>query len=190
MQRLIYSIILSSIVLTANAVPLDEATRNPLGCKNTGYQFQLNTLQFLTKLKSDNELIFDNFLADESIKKHPIINGDRQSLYFVLNESTQPIHLYQMHAEDSNRSTYLNHTIYPKQWAVLATSEPKVTYLCTIDQAKTTYGKIVTCGEYLRVCEYTKVRFGLNNRGNFWVVNSNTRGGAVAEVVNYGIIPQ
>lgn len=190
MKRWMLSIVLTPIMVAHAGTPVDEATRNPLGCRNTGYQFQLNTLSFITVPKASALLTIDSLWGDGVAEKHPAPASDRQSLYFVLNESNKPVHLYQMHAEESNRSTYLNHTIAPKQWAVLATSEPKVKYICTVDQAKSTYGQVVPCQDHVRICEYTRVRFGLNNRGNFWVVNSNTRGGAVAEVVHYGIIPQ
>ncbi len=154
-------------VVGFSAKPVDELTRNPLGCRDVGYKFVMNTLRVL-----------------------PSAAGDRQSLYFVMNHANQPVHLYQMLPNSSTRSTYLNHTIRAQEWAVLATSEPQVTYICTVDQPGNSYGKIVQCADHLKVCEYTRVRFGLNNRGNFWVVNSNSRGGAVGDVVRYGIIPQ
>ena len=154
-------------LVVSSAKPADELTRNPLGCRDTGYKFNMSTLRILTSAP-----------------------GDRQSLYFLMNRANQPIHLYQMLSDKSTSSTYLNHTIRAQEWAVLATSEPQVTYICTIDRQGSKYGKIVPCADNLKVCEYTRVRFGLNNRGNFWVVNSNSRGGAVGDVVRYGIIPQ
>jgi len=147
-----------------------DVTKSPLGCRDVGYQFNLSVLNIL-----------------------PEAEGDRQSLYFIFNRLNQPINLYQMLGSNSTRSTYLNHVIRPQQWAVLSTSEKEVKYICTIDkvtQSKSRYGKVVNCGESLKVCEYARVKFGLNNRGNYWVVNSNSRGGAVGEVVRYGIIPR
>ena len=35
-----------------------------------------------------------------------------------------------------------------------------------------------------------RVKYGLNNKGNYWLVGSNTSGGAVNEVLHYGIIPR
>ena len=151
----------------ATLLPAEDGERNPLGCRDVGYQFKLNAVEI-----------------------QPTQEDDKQSLYFVLNRGRQPVHLYQMLQENSTRSTYMNHTISSKQWAVLATNEPHVTYSCSLDRNGDLYGKIVPCADYLKICEYTRVRFGLNNRGNFWVVNSNSRGGAVGDVVRYGIIPQ
>ncbi|MDP3704312.1 MAG: endopeptidase IV [Legionellaceae bacterium] len=144
-----------------------DPTKSPLGCKDVGYQFQLNVLNIL-----------------------PEVEGDRQSLYFIYNRLSTPINLFQMLKDDSTRSTYLNHVIRPQQWAVLSTSEKELKYICTIEGKKTRYGKVINCSESLKVCEYARVKFGLNNRGNYWVVNSTTRGSAVGDVVRYGIIPR
>jgi len=144
-----------------------DPARYPLGCKDVGYQYQLNVLNVL-----------------------PEAEGDRQSLYFIYNRLSTPINLFQMLKDESTRSTYLNHVIRPQQWAVLSTSEKELKYICTVAGVKTRYGKIVNCSDSLKVCEYTRVKFGLNNRGNYWVVNSTTRGTAVGDVVRYGIIPR
>ncbi|MDP3562692.1 MAG: endopeptidase IV [Legionellaceae bacterium] len=144
-----------------------DSSRSPLGCKDAGYQYQLNVLTIL-----------------------PGAAGEQQSLYFIYNRLDKPINLFQMLKDDSTRSTYLNHTIRPQQWAVLSTSEKELKYICTIAGVKSRYGKVINCSESLKVCEYVRVKFGLNNKGNYWVVNSNTRGSAVGDVVRYGIIPR
>ncbi|MCP0914095.1 endopeptidase IV [Legionella sp. 27cVA30] len=145
----------------------NEERQNPLGCRDVGYQFELKVLELL-----------------------PEAAGERNSLYFILNKLDKPINLYQMRSNDSARSMYLNHVIQGNQWAVLSTCEKNLKYICTVNEGKSPYGKIVDCGESLQVCEYARVRFGLNNRGNYWVVKSTNRSGAVREVVHYGIIPQ
>jgi hypothetical protein len=143
-----------------------EDNRNPLGCRDVGYEFVMDTLHLL-----------------------PSKAGPSQSLYFLFNAQPVKVSLYQMRDEDSSRSMYLNHTINPGQWAVLSTTERKVKYICTVPEGKSQYGKIVDCATSIRVCEYTNVKYGMNNRGNYWLVNSNTRNGAIREVVRYGIIP-
>lgn len=154
--------------LTEPLVVEKEESRNPLGCRNIGFQYDMNVL----KLK-------------------PVTYDEKQSLYFVFNKSLRPVHLYQMLSEQSGTRTIpLNHSIGARQWSALATSDDEMKYICTIDEANSKYGKIVSCKDNVRVCEYARVRFGLNNRGNFWFVGSNTRGGAVSQVVHYGIIPQ
>ena len=145
----------------------DDESKSPLGCRDQGYAFKLNVLDII-----------------------PEADNDRQSLYFVFNRLDQPINLFQMLSENSTRSMYLNHVIHPHQWAVLATSEKELHYICSTNEAKSRYGKVVTCADSVKVCEYARVTFGLNNRGNYWFVNSNSRGGAVHDVLRYGIIPR
>lgn len=144
-----------------------DPSKSPLGCKDAGYEYQLNVL---------------------NIK--PGAAGEQQSLYFIYNRLDKAVNLFQMLKDESTRSTYLNHVIRPQQWAVLSTNEKELKYICTVAGEKTRYGKIVNCGDSLKVCEYVRVKFGLNNKGNYWVVNSTSRGSAVGDVVRYGIIPR
>lgn len=140
--------------------------KNPIGCSNVGYQFDMHTLRL-----------------------EPVAAGGNQSLYFLYNSTPTQLTLYQMRGMESSRSLYLNHRINPGQWAVLSTSEKQVKFICTVPDGKSAYGKIVNCADSMNVCEYVNVKYGLNNRGNYWLVNSNTRSGAVGDVVRYGIIP-
>lgn len=153
--------------LPVYAARADDEQKPPLGCRDVGYSFHLKVLQFL----SANA-------------------GERNSLYFIRNKKNEVVHLYQMRGEDSARSTYLNHSIRPNQWAVLSTCEKQLNYICTVNDKKSAYGRVVDCADALQVCEYARVKFGLNNRGNHWIVEGNTRNGAVREVVRYGIIPR
>lgn len=157
---------LVALGITSAYAAVKDESRNPIGCIDTGYEFDMETLHLL-----------------------PHDAGANQSLYFLYNPLGKKVTLYQMRDDESSRTMYLNHAINAGQWAVLSTTEPKVKYICTVDDAKSPYGKIVDCEQSLRICEYTKVKYGMNNRGNYWLVNSNTRNGAVAEVVRYGIIP-
>ncbi|HRD68878.1 MAG TPA: endopeptidase IV [Legionella sp.] len=138
----------------------------PTGCTPVGYQQRLKVLSL-----------------------YPGKEGALQSMYFFYNKLPQTITLFQMRDKDSEYSTRFNHTIKSNSWAVLAVGEPQVRFVCTLGDAKSSYGQIVDCGEAVNVCEYVNVKFGLNNKGNFWIVESNTRNGAVSEVVRYGIIP-
>lgn len=171
------TLILSCIVVSSNLAIAESAEkyenefkskiRSPLGCKDVGYQYQLNIVNI-----------------------QPADVGDRQSLYFVYNKLNSSINLYQMLKSNSTRSTYLNHTILPHSWAVLATGEKELKYICTVNGSKSSYGKIINCSKGLKICEYARVKFGLNNKGNYWLVKSASRGRAVGDVVRYGIIPR
>lgn len=143
----------------------DEA-RFPIGCRPVGFEQSLKVLSL--------------FPGKESAL---------QSMYFFYNQLPETISLYHMRDKDSEFSTRYNHTIRPQSWAVLATGEPLVKFICTLGDGKDSYGKIVDCSDAVKVCEYVHVKFGLNNKGNFWIVESNTRNGAVNDVVHYGIIP-
>lgn len=148
------------------ATKADDA--RPLGCRDVGYQFELKTLHLIPQTQSE---------------------ARNQALYFIFNSLTKPVTLFQMRKDDSTRGIYLNHQIHPRQWAVLSTNEKQLNYICTIEDGKSKYGKIVDCGDSLKVCEYVYVKYGLNNKGSFWLMD-NTGGGAVQEVLHYGIIPR
>ncbi len=143
-----------------------EDNRFPIGCKPVGFKQRLKTLSL-----------------------YPGQEGALQSMYFFFNQLPNAVSLYQMRDKESEYSTRVNHTIKPNSWAVLATGEPEVKFICTLGDGKASYGKIVDCADTIKVCEYVNVKFGLNNKGNFWIVDSNSRNGAVSEVVHYGIIP-
>jgi hypothetical protein len=154
-------------LLSMNSYAEELDAKRPLGCKDVGYRFELKILRLL-----------------------PLETNDKQSLYFMFNSLSKSVNLYQMRQEDSTRSIYMNHVIRPRQWAVLSTSEPEVRYICTVNDGQSNYGKVIDCGESLKVCEYARVKYGMNNRGNYWLANGNTSGGAVNEVLHYGIIPR
>lgn len=143
-----------------------ENTKNPIGCRDAGYVFNLKTLKLM-----------------------PSEVGALQSLYVVFNKSNQAINLFQMRRDDSSRSMYLNHLINGRQWAILSTNEPSVNYICSLTEENSPYGSVVDCQDHLQVCEYTTVKYGLNNQGSYWLVNSSSKNEAVRAIVRYGIIP-
>lgn len=150
-----------------------DPARYPLGCKNVGYQYHLNVVELKPKMDTDE-----------------ITDG--QTMYFFYNRLGVPVNMNQMLGDSSTRDTFLNHTILPNQWAVLATNQSDLTFICSVNTnpMKYGYGKVVDCSDSLKICEYVRVKFGLNNKGNYWLVNSSTRGNAVGSVVRYGIIPR
>ena len=159
---------LATLLLMGNiAHAVDDDSKSPLGCRDQGYQFKLNVMKIL-----------------------PEAGGDRQSLYFIYNRLNRPVNVYQMLNDDSTRSMPFNHVINGQQWSVLSTNQKEMNYICTVDADKTQRGKIVNCSESLKVCEYARVKYGLNNRGNYWFLNSSSKGTAVRDVLHYGIIPR
>ncbi len=165
-------LMLGAVSVYAGDKPIkDDSERNPLGCVHSGYETSLQVLRLYPGTGEELE-------------------RDHQSLYFMLNRGDKPLKMYQMQKDDSTTTLPLNHVISPHQWAVLATGEPELRYICAVDDGKSSYGTVVDCAKAVKVCQFARVKFGLNNRGNYWVVQSNTRGGAVQEVVRYGIIPR
>ncbi|TAL59686.1 MAG: endopeptidase IV [Legionella sp.] len=140
--------------------------RFPTGCRPVGYKEALKIITL-----------------------YPGKEGALQSMFFFYNQRAEPVSLYQMNDKISAYSTRFNHTIRGNAWAVLATGEPEVKFICSLGDGKKDYGQILDCAETIKICEYVNVKFGLNNKGNFWIVDGNTRNGAVNEVVRYGIIP-
>jgi len=151
-----------------------DPSKYPLGCRDTGYDYFLNIVN-LVHVSDPNEM------GQEQ---------GGQALFFLYNRTNQPLFLNQMLHDDSTRSTYLNHRILPQQWAVLATNQKELRFICSVNPGKTRYGKVINCQDSLKVCEYVRVKFGMNNRGNFWIGDSAVRGVAVGQVVRYGIIPR
>ena len=171
LKLLIIQAVMVSALLLGLSQPLyaakkDPDSRSPLGCKDVGYGFDLNVLQILPKSE-----------------------GDEQSLYFIFNRANHSINLYQMRKSESSQSVYLNHVIRPGRWAVLSSTE-SMNYICTKHDGKSSHGEVIDCAQSLKVCEYARVKYGMNNRGNYWLVHSNSRGGAVRAVIHYGIIPR
>lgn len=148
------------------AADAEKETRYPIGCRPVGFNESLKVLSLF-----------------------PGKEGALQSMYFFYNKLPQTISLYQMRDKDSEYSTRYNHSIKGNSWAVLAVGEPHVKFICSLGDGKKEYGQILDCADSVKVCEYVNVKFGLNNKGNYWIVDSNTRNGAVNEVVHYGIIP-
>lgn len=143
-----------------------KESKYPTGCRPVGYEEKLKVLSLF-----------------------PGKEGALQSMYFFYNSSPQTVSLYQMRDKDSEYSTRYNHSIRARSWAVLAVGEPNVKFICALGDGKKSYGQILDCAETIKVCEYVHVKFGLNNKGNYWIVDSSSRNGAVSEVVHYGIIP-
>ena len=162
MKLLSYLLLLFSFVVYA-----EDDHKRPHGCKEVGYQYLFKTLEI-----------------------QPRSEGDKESLYFFYNKTDEPIKLYHMLGNTAPIKTFLNHTLEPKLWAVLITGEGNVKYICAKNAEGSQLGEIVDCQSHLTVCEFPNTRFGLNNRGNFWLVKADIRASAIRQVERYGIIPE
>ncbi len=163
-----YTIIsaLALIFLFSIARAANDENKNPTGCRDVGYEFSMRLLHL-----------------------KPGAVGERNSMYFIRNNLGQKLTLYQLHKGDTAQSMFLNHMIRPGQWAVLSVNEKSMKFACSVKEKGKKYGQLVDCADSVNVCEYNNVKFGLNNRGNYWIVSSSTRNSAVNAVIHYGIIP-
>lgn len=158
--------LIALLVLSPLAKAKKDDNSNPVGCRDVGYEFSMRLLHL-----------------------KPGDVGERNSMYFIHNKLGQSLTLYQLRKDDTARSMFLNHVIRADQWAVLSVNEKSMKFACSIKNHGKKYGELVDCADAVTVCEYNNVKFGLNNRGNYWIIGSNTRNGAVRGVVHYGIIP-
>ncbi len=137
----------------------------PKGCKHEGYKFKHKMLHL-----------------------HPREKGNADSVYFILNTSKESINIFQMKDVDSYHGVYTTNQIRPKQWAVYSSDEEKVKFVCTVSSPYYFYGKVVDCKDKLKLCEYTNVKYGVNNRGNYWMAYSTTRNAALKKAHYIGVL--
>ena len=155
------------LILSSSPVfsAMEREDKNPLGCRDLGYQFKLKTLDLI-----------------------PPEPEGTPSLYFMFNQTSKPLLLSQMRTQDDSDAISINHVIPPQQWAVLAMDHQHVKYACSVMDGKTTYGQVTDCSQAVKVCDFARVKYGMNNRGNFWMVSGNNKNGALREVTVYGVI--
>ncbi len=153
---------LSSLMVNVCASPLDKL---PRGCMNEGYEFKFKMLNL-----------------------YPPKAGNSDSIYVIYNNYSRPVYLFQARGKDTYQGNELNGRILPKKYALYAGNEDEVKFICTIPNKKYLYGEIVDCQDKLKVCEYSGVLFGMNNRGNYWMVDSAGKGRAIKQSIRHGVI--
>ncbi len=142
-----------------------KALELPRGCHNEGYAFHYKTLTLL-----------------------PAKAGNYDSVYFIYNKSNSTINLYQLKDANEHLGLNINNKIKPHKWGVYSPDEEQVRFACSIPSSKYDHGKLIDCRKALKVCEYTKVKYGLNNRGNYWMARSTTKNGAIRRSVIIGVL--
>lgn len=142
-----------------------DPNKFPMGCREVGFEFK-------------------NYI----LHLNPNAAGGSQSLYFLHNSHSKLVRLYQMQTGDEPYVMHLNNDIYENQWAVFATDEDQVKFICTVPRKDSDYGDIADCSKLLRICEYDNVKFSINNYGNYWSVASDIKTAAVRSVISQGIL--
>jgi len=164
MKRFILIFILVSISFSTAYADKDNPAF-PRGCQPKGYSF-------------NNYLL--NLLPDAA--------GQSQSIYFIHNNTMQTIRLYNMASGNRAYIMHFNNEIKPNQWGVFSTDEKIVKFICANPSRTSVYGNVVNCKNKLRVCEYVNVKYGDNNNGNYWAVNSDSKNGAIRNIIRQGIL--
>lgn len=137
----------------------------PPGCTPTGFSFKYHVLML-----------------------HPHAAGKQQSLFFVHNKTLKSVRLFQMRSGDEPYIMHLNNTIKPNQWGVFSTDEELVKFICALPEKKSKFGTVINCKSALELCEYVNVKFSASTHGNYWSVGSNSRRGAINNVIHQGIL--
>jgi hypothetical protein len=137
----------------------------PKGCHDEGYSFHHQALTLF-----------------------PARAGNNDSVYFVYNNSGSTINLYQLKSANTHMGLNINNKLRPYNWGVYSSDEALVRFACSIPSTKYTYGKLTDCRANLKVCEYTHVKYGQNNRGNYWMSRSTTKNGALRRVNRLGVL--
>ena len=154
-----------SIAMFIPTLAQAEIEKLPKGCHDEGYAFNHKALTLM-----------------------PSKAGNHDSVYFVYNNSPNTINLYQLKSAEEHMGLNINNKIRPFNWGVYSSDESLVRFACSIPSAEYAHGKLVDCQSRLKVCEYTNVKYGLNNKGNYWMSRSNTRGGALRRVNRLGVL--
>jgi hypothetical protein len=139
--------------------------RFPVGCKQSGYKFDLY-----------------NVIFTPSTKKYS------QTIYFIKNISNKAVHLLQ--ASDGN-DPYILHIdgkIASHRWSVLSVSEHRIKFICTNYNKRKNDRQVINCQNVLRICEFSRSRFGTNHRGTYWLTLSKSRRSAVNITRFHGVL--
>ncbi len=158
-------LVILSIVISANVYARLKPLQLPRGCHDEGYDFYHKTLTLL-----------------------PSKAGNNDSVYFVYNKTGTTVNLYQLKTASEHMGLNINNKIRPYSWGVYSSDESLVRFACSKPSATYNHGQLVDCQSALKVCEYTHVKYGLNNRGNYWMSRSSSKNSALRRVNRIGVL--
>lgn len=161
---IIFSLLIFHLTF-ANDQCAKEKSCFPVGCKATGYKFD-----------------FYNLVFNPSTRKYP------QTIYFITNISNRPVYMLQVHDGSEPYIIYMNGLINPNTWSVLSVGEEKVKFICTNYNKDKRDHRVISCKDALRVCEFSRSRFGTNHRGTYWLAMNQVRDAAVRIARFHGIL--
>ena len=162
---LLILVILPFMILSSEAIARLKPLELPRGCHNEGYSFN-----------------------DKTLNLFPAKKGNNDSVYFIYNRSNSTVSLYQLKNANEHMGLNINNKIRANQWGVYSSDETNVRFACTKPSHQYPHGKLVDCGQNLKVCEYTNVKYGLNNRGNYWMARSASKNSAIRRAMKIGVL--
>jgi hypothetical protein len=138
----------------------EPATSFPRGCEATGFVF------------------YRDFLV---LNEH-----GNQTFYLMQNIANQTVELEHFETKtDAFMSPKLEAKIASNHWSAFASDVSQLYFRCY--SQKNGERAVVNCGEYLRVCQYPRVRFALSNQGSYWVSTDKIQSQVIKDATVKGI---
>jgi len=158
-------LIINSALANKKNARTNKEMRFPVGCKPFGYKFDLY-----------------NVIFTPSTKKYS------QTIYFIKNISNKTVHLLQASDGNDPYILHINGSIAPHKWSVLSVSEHSIKFICTNYNKRSRDHQVINCQNVLRICEFSRSRFGTNHRGTYWLTLSKSRRSAVNITRFHGVL--
>lgn len=136
----------------------------PHGCRELGYEFKGPLLVL-----------------------KPVSEETSQTLYLLHNSSHNKLVLELVHLPEQPFIPNFANEVHGDQWAALAMDRQIMQFRCQkmLGGGRT---QSVSCENTVEACQYTRAKFASNNRGNYWVENSNSKIGVVRTAITKGIL--
>ena len=158
-----FTVFLLGLTVSHDALAAKRKPRRfPNGCRQLGFQFEG---RLLTLVPAREEL------------------PNPQTLYFLHNTSGRSIHIKAEKSTDQPFTPSYENYIGVNRWAAFAMDLKTVAFTCNTGR-----GEVINCGDTLELCQYNNVKFSDSNGGNYWVVKSLPRYGAIHKAINIGIL--
>lgn len=132
----------------------------PRGCESSGFGFD------------DPYVIFND--------------TDQQTFFLIENNSTLPIQLERVETEDTFMSPKLESKLDPSRWSAFASDISNVHFQCF---ARTSGAPtLINCRQALTICQYTRAKFALSNKGSYWVSTNKPQKQVIHDASKKGIL--
>lgn len=168
---LIYFTIITCCLITNSAIAIkkntqiNKKTSFPVGCKPFGYKFDLYNVIFIPSKRKNS-----------------------QTIYFIKNISNKTVCLLQSNDGSNPYIIHIDGNIAPHKWSVLSVSEKKIKFICTNYNTHKNDHRVINCQNVLRICEFSRSKFGTNHRGTYWLTLNQSRKAAINITRFHGVL--